>query len=616
MTDAPSRTQDKAETKRPTQAVFRAAKSERRPTYVKRTPPCQAGCPSGHDVRGWLAIARGQELPLGGMSWQEFAFQRMTEANPFPALMGRVCPALCQSNCNRSSVEDYIGINAIEHYVGDHAIRHKFNFAPPETETGKKIAVVGGGPAGLACAYQLRRRGHSPTIFEANAALGGMLRYGLSRHRCPRDVVDAEIQRILDMGVKVRLNTRVGADVSVQEVEQEFDAVFWGIGAQGSSPLPVPGGDAPNCVAGLTFLRAANIARLKYLTGRVLVIGGGDTAMDCASVAQRLGTLKGDAETNRAESVLSAGADQPAVEEDAIGPADTWLVYRRPITMAPAAKEEIEFVISEGVEIHDGLAPVEVVKDDAGRATALRVVKTDWSTGSMVIQEGSEFDIPCDLIVVATGQNAVFEGIEEMDSGRGRIDADSLYQVPERKGHFVGGDAIAPRLLTTAIGHAWKAAESIDRFIRNEALGERPAVDVHRFTPEKTASAFEDRSDSEVIEDEGLFLGHFQYLPRDRRDRLQIGPGEVLGNYEERLRTLNEEQARTEAARCMCCGTCLECSNCEVFCPQDAVRQVANGEHRLGHFVETDERNCVGCFMCKDVCPAGYIEMKSPVADQ
>ncbi len=187
--------------------------------------------------------------------------------------------------------------------------------------------------------------------------------------------------------------------------------------------------------------------------------------------------------------------------------------------------------------------------------------------------------------------------------------------MPERAGHFVGGDAIAPRLLTTAIGHAWKAAESIDRFIRNETLSDRPAVDVHRFTPAKTAPAFEDRSDQEVIEDEGLFLGHFQYLPRDRRERLRIGPGEVLGNYEERLRTLNAEQARAEAERCMCCGTCLECSNCEVFCPQDAVHQVPNGEHTLGHFVETDERNCVGCFMCKDVCPAGYIEMKSPLED-
>ena len=445
---------------------------------MKRTPPCQAGCPSGHDVRGWLAIARGQELPLGGMSWQEAAFRRMTEANPFPALMGRVCPALCQTNCNRNSVEEHVGINAIEHYVGDYAIRHKLTFPQPEVETGKKIAIVGGGPAGLACAYQLRRRGHSPTIFEANAALGGMLRYGLSRHRCPRDIVDAEIQRILDMGVKVRLNTRVGYDISVKEVEQEFDAVFWGIGAQGSSPLPVPGGEASNCVAGLTFLRAANTGRLKYLTGRILVIGGGDTAMDCASVAQRLGNIKGEVGQNRADSVLSAGADQPDVSEDAIGPADTWIVYRRPISMAPAAKEEIDFVMSEGVEIHEGLAPVEVVHDDTGRATALRVVKTDWSTGKMVIQEGTEFDIPCDLIVVATGQNTVFEGIEEMDSGRGQIDADSLYRVPERAGHFVGGDAIAPRLLTTAIGHAWKAAESIDRFIRNEALSDRPAVDV------------------------------------------------------------------------------------------------------------------------------------------
>ena len=388
---------------RRTRPLYNAARSTRRPAYVKRTPPCQAGCPSGHDVRGWLAIVRGQDLPLGGMTWQEYAFRRMTEANPFPAIMGRVCPALCQTKCNRGSVEEYVGINAIEHYIGDYAIRHKLAFQPPEVETGKRIAVVGGGPAGLACAYQLRRQGHRPVVFEAHAALGGMLRYGLSRHRCPRDIVDAEVQRILDMGVQVRLNTRVGRDVSVADLEKEFDAVFWGIGAQGSNPLPVPGGDAPNCVNGLTFLRAANTGRLKYLSGRVLVIGGGDTAMDCASVALRLGHVEGVTEPHRPAAVLGQGAEQPPVDEEKIGAADTWIVYRRPIAMAPAAKEEIDFVIAEGCEIHDGLAPVEVVKDATGAAVALKVVKTDWSTGKMVVNEGSEFDIPCDLIVVATG---------------------------------------------------------------------------------------------------------------------------------------------------------------------------------------------------------------------
>ncbi len=398
--------------------VFQAVRSPGRPTYVKRTPPCQAACPSGHDVRGWLAIARGQEKPKGGMSWQEAAFRRLTEANPFPATMGRVCPALCQTNCNRGAADEHVGINSVEHYVGDHAVEQGFAFDPPEVETGKKIAIVGGGPAGLACAYQLRRMGHAPTIFEAHAALGGMLQYGLSRHRCPRDIVNAEIQRILDMGVQVRLNTRVGTDITVPELEKAFDAVFWGIGAQAAKPLPVPGGDAPNCIGGLDFLRAANTGRLKYLSGRMLVIGGGDTAMDCASVALRLGGAPDGTDVPRADAVIAGQAVQDELPSDRMAPADVWIVYRRPIAMAPAFEEEIEAALSEGAALHDGLAPIEVVRDADSRAVALRVVRTDWSTGKMVVQEGTEFDIPCDLIVVATGQSANFEGLESLD---GRI---------------------------------------------------------------------------------------------------------------------------------------------------------------------------------------------------
>ena len=295
------------------------------PTYVHRTPPCQGACPSGHDIRGWMNVIRGIDKPAEGMSWQEDVFWKMTEANPFPALMGRTCPALCQEKCNRNDVDDFVGINAIEHFIGDWALKQGLKFPKPKKETGKKIAVVGGGPAGLSCAYQLRRQGHSPVIFEANAQLGGMLRYGLSGHRCPRDIVDAEIGRMLEMGIEVRANTFVGKGVTVEQLEAEFDAIFWGIGAWSGNPVPVPGWkEASNCIDGLAYLRAYNEGRLQYLAGRTLIIGGGNTAMDCAGVSRRLGNLKGAvSDSLRPEKVVAGEVEHPQTPVSTNGPTAT-----------------------------------------------------------------------------------------------------------------------------------------------------------------------------------------------------------------------------------------------------------------------------------------------------
>ncbi|HUW38705.1 MAG TPA: FAD-dependent oxidoreductase, partial [Rhodocyclaceae bacterium] len=269
--------------------IFEGDHSYKCPTYIQAVPPCQGSCPSGEDIRSWLNIVRGIEKPPAGVPWQEYAFRRLTEANPFPAVMGRVCPAPCQSGCNRNEVEDFVGINSVEHFIGEWALAHKLGFPRPERETGKKIAIIGGGPAGLACAYQLRRKGHGCTIFDSNEHLGGMMRYGIPGYRTPRDVLDGEIKRIIDMGVEVRLNTQVGKDVSLEQLRRDFDAVFVGLGAQSGSPLPIPGGEAPNCIDGITFLRAFNDGRLKHVGKRVVVVGGGDTAMDVAAVARRLG---------------------------------------------------------------------------------------------------------------------------------------------------------------------------------------------------------------------------------------------------------------------------------------------------------------------------------------
>ncbi|MEE8392906.1 MAG: NAD(P)-binding protein [Rhodospirillales bacterium] len=609
-----------------------SGESYRCPTYVHSTPPCQDSCPSGHDVRGWLNIVRGIEKPPADMSWREYAFRRMTQSNPFPAIMGRVCPAPCQDGCNRNNVEDFVGINSIEHFIGNWAIDNSMSFAKPNRETGKKVAIVGGGPAGLSAAYQLRRMGHACTIFEARRKLGGMMQYGLSNHRCPRHVVDAEVKRIIDLGVEVRNNTKIGVDISIDRLDKDFDAVFWGIGAQIGKPMRYPGADAPNCTDGLSFLNAANEGRLKYLTGRVLVIGGGDTAMDCAAVARRLGSVGEVADEDLPENVLEGGTvhQEPASK----GPAEVVIVYRRPISMAPATKSEIEAVLEEGVVIREALAPVEVIKGQDGRATALRVIKADWSTGEMVTEEGSETDIECSLIIAATGQKSDFEGIEDINCGEGWVDADKLFRVKGQKGHFTGGDAVDPKLLTTAIGQGWKAAVSIDDYVNGVDNEKRPKVQVHYFDllaklkeaglePQEytqgqtwgTAESgfavhnYEDRSSNDVVKVEGMFTGHFTHTPRLLREVLEIGPGEVVGDARERLGQLSEEDAVKEADRCMSCGLCFECDNCVIFCPMDAVHRVKKDKKTMGRYVDTDYSKCIGCEICMDVCPTGYIHM-------
>ncbi len=614
--------------------IFEADASYKCPTYVHRTPPCQGSCPAGEDIRGWLNIVRGIEKPPADMPWQEYAFMRLVEANPFPAIMGRVCPAPCEDGCNRNEVEDHVGINSVEQFIGDYALEHNLKLHPAGPDTGKKVAVIGGGPAGLAAAYQLRRMGHACTVYEAHAELGGMMRYGIPGYRTPRDVLDGEIQRILDLGVEVKANTKVGVDVQLADLERDYDAVFFGLGAQSGTALPVPGGDASNCISGIAFLKAFNDGRLKHGADRVLVIGGGDTAMDVAAVARRLGHITQVAEKDRPEYVVLGHTAHDVATIAKRDGANVTIVYRRPVEKMPAAKMEIEHVTAEGVEIRSSLAPVEVIKDDTGRAVALRAIEVDWSSGKMEIKEGSEVDIECDLIVAAIGQVCDFTGMEHLDNGRGLITSDNLYHVEGHDNLFVGGDVIKPHLLTTAIGHASVAASGMDQFMNGADPRRRPKVDVHHFdllaklaetdlapveydhvqksgtdAADYAVHNYEDRSFVEIVPSDELFLGHFPYEARRIRREVDIGAENVLGHFGERIEGLTEEEARAEADRCMSCGMCFECDNCVIYCPQDAVFRVKKDKSTMGRYVDTDYDKCIGCHICAEVCPTGYIQM-------
>jgi len=619
--------------------IFEGDHTHKCPVYVHRTPPCQGSCPSGEDIRGWLQIVRGIEKPPEGVSMQEYAFQRSTDANPFPSMMGRVCPAPCEDGCNRNEVEDFVGINAIEQYIGDSAKTEGFKFKADAPLSGKKIAIVGGGPAGLAAAYQLRRLGHASTVFDDHEELGGMFKYGIPGYRTPREFLDHEINRIVEMGdIEIKLNIRVGKDVAVADLEKDYDAILWAIGCKSGRKLPVPGADAPNCVSGVQFLEAFNSGRLQVAASKVVCVGGGDTSIDVVSVARRLGQIKDPKPKDREEAAEAAVLGY--VTHDTISVAqkegaEVTLTSLFPKENMTAAEHEVMDALKEGVTILDGVMPTEVILNDEGRATGLKIARCEMVDNRPQPVEGTEQILEADLVVSAIGQGGDMAGLEDFDNGHGLMDADKFYQLPDRPGHFVAGDIIRPHLLTTAIGQASIAAESIDLYLKNTEFKKRPKVDKHHFhlldklreaglEPEHydhrgeirgTSDAgfavhnYEDRAKNEIIPSTKLFLGHFPYTPRHKRQELVPSADEVLGHFEERIVVLNDEDAKAEAERCMSCGMCFECDNCVIYCPQDAIFRVKKDQSTMGRYVDTDYNKCIGCHICSDVCPTGYIDM-------
>jgi len=370
---------------------------------------------------------------------------------------------------------------------------------------------------------------------------------------------------------------------------------------------------------------------------RVVVVGGGDTSIDVATVARRLGHIDQVHESDRPENVIGGFAAHDAASLSARMGAEVTLTSIFAIDMMQASKNEVEHALAEGIAIRGGLAPVSVIRGDDGRATALRVARCEARIvgGKLDVKQiaGTEEDIPADLIVSAIGQAVDFTGLEALDNGKGAIAADKNYQVQGQAAMFVGGDVVRPHLLTTAIGHGAIAADGIDRHLRGEALDKRPKIDVHGFdlarkmiekglkiTPieeplrgtDASSGAihnFDNRSDRYVIAHKDLFLGHFNHVARNKRKMVNLTADEALNNFEERMLPLLEAQAQAEAKRCMSCGQCFECDNCVVYCPQTAVFKVPKSKSTTGRYVDTDYTKCIGCHICADVCPTGYIQM-------
>ncbi len=534
-----------------------------RPVYVPKTAPCSNGCPNGTNIREFLTtISQSEDCGRSFSESYEKAWEILTEKNPFPSSCGRVCPHPCEVECNRNHKDGAVSINNLERFVGDFALEKGFRLKKVSEESyPEKIAVIGSGPAGLSCAYQLKRRGYSVTVFEAFPKPGGMLRYGIPDYRLPQEILDKEIKRIEDLGVEINCNRIVGKDIAYEELQKNYDAIFVGIGAHKGKLLGLSNEDAKNVFTGTEFLHRINSGEKAEVGGKVLVVGGGDTAIDAARVSRRLG-------------------------------ADVTIVYRRTKKEMPAIEEEIAGAEEEGIKIEFLAAPVELQKDDdvviKMKCQRMELGEPDASGRRRPVPvPDSYFDLEASTVIAAISQEPDFNGLDilhEGKDGKGWIKADENFAT-EIPNTYTGGDDIELGLVTIAIFNGRKAAETIHNRFRNIAA----EADVK----------------PPVITYDKVILSYYESKLRSEPFRLK--PDERLKEPDAEITsTLTEQQAIDEAKRCMSCGSCFDCGTCWSYCQDQAIVKPVI-KHQAYKF-KLDF--CKGCKKCADNCPCGYIEMK------
>jgi NADPH-dependent glutamate synthase beta subunit-like oxidoreductase len=512
-----------------------------RPVYVDRLPPCNAQCPAGEDIQGWLFHAESGDY--------EAAWRHLTRDNPFPAIMGRVCYHTCEGVCNRGEIDAAVGINSVERFLGDEALKKKWRFAWPKEETGRHVLVVGAGPSGMSAAYHLRRLGHAVTVMEAGPLMGGMMRFGIPKYRLPRDVLDAEMQRIVDMGVTVKLGAKV-TDLAQTMKDGGYDATFLAVGAHIAKRAFIPAKDSARILDAVAVLRSMEGEEQPMLGRRVVVYGGGNTAIDVARTAKRLGAT------------------------------DAIIVYRRTRERMPAHDFEVEEALQEGVMVKwlstikqagDGVLTIEKMElDEKGNPQPTGVLET----------------LAADSVVLALGQDvdlAFLEGVPGLKVEDGVVQVDPATMMTGVPGLFAGGDMVpAERNVTIGVGHGKKAARHIDAWLRGL-----------RLAPEtKHAPATFDR----------LNTWYYSDAPKTVRPQLDIA--RRTSSFDEVQGGLTEDNALFEARRCLSCGNCFECDNCYGVCPDNAVIKLGPGKR-----FEFNLDYCKGCGVCVAECPCGAIEM-------
>jgi 2-oxoacid:acceptor oxidoreductase delta subunit (pyruvate/2-ketoisovalerate family) len=551
-----------------------------RPLYRNKTPPCNHACPSGEDIVLYLRWAKEGR-------YQE-ALQRILEENPFPGVCGRVCPHPCESECNRAELGGAIAIHAMERFLADLPVARKLPVIKPVEPAAPRVAVIGSGPAGLSCAYQLARRGYRVTVFEALSEPGGMMRVGIPSYRLPRAVLDSEIAAIEALGVEIRTGQRLGDNLSWHHLSS-YPAVFLAVGQHRSHRLDVPGEDGPGVLPGLTFLRQVNAGQKVPMGSRVAVIGGGNTAMDAARSARRLGA--------RHVSIL----------------------YRRSRNEMPAIQDEIDETEAEGIHIEYLTAPVEVLRR-AGRVSGLKCMRMRLGEPDERGRRrpepipGSEHTVKADTVITALGQEADLSGLEELGAAKGLMvineaGATSPAKPAKSAGRssraeqrtfgqvvFAGGDAATGfGTVAYAIGSGKRAALAIDRLLTGQDLKGSPPLSEH-------VHAAPREMDPTVVHFQDLNLAYFAEEPRTPQP--QRPAQERIKDMAEVNLDIATSDAQREAERCFSCGTCNGCDTCWLFCPDVAISRSDHVEYQV------DYDYCKGCGVCAEECPREAISIE------
>ena len=513
----------------------------RMPVYMDLLPPCNNACPAGENIQEYLRLVKEG---LVRQAWEE-----LVKNNPFPAIHGRVCYHPCETACNRGCLDQSISIHGVERYLGDTALAEGWAFPAPTTHSAFRVLIIGAGPAGLSCAYHLARLGHAVEVRDGGDQPGGMMRYGIPEYRLPRDVLDGEIDRLRQMGVVFTQNSWV-KDLLKEQAEGNFDAVFVAIGAGLSKRVEIPSMDASRLVDAVTFLKDVAAGERPKIGRRVAVYGGGNTAMDAARVARRLGAE---------ESIV---------------------IYRRTEEQMPAHAEEKAEAQLEGVQMHwlrtisevesDGDVQVEIMElDDKGRAVGTGKYET----------------LQADTVIMAVGQETDSNFLRRIPGMRFENDVvkvDPLTLMTDVPGIFAGGDAVpSDRTVTIGVGHGKRAARMIDTWLYHR----QPAP----------------KSKAPVVDFDMLHLWYFGDHARRMQSELDVAE---RTDFQEIVRGLSADEAKFEAVRCLSCGNCIECDGCLGSCPEDAVIKLGKG-YRYRY----DYEKCTGCGTCYEQCPVHAIEM-------